>query len=399
MTMTSFLRLGKVLAPVVVVGVGLASLPLPAAAQTPIKIGASMSVTGTYAKPGSYQKEGYDVCIDELNAKGGLLGRKVELVIYDDQSQPATAVKLYEKLITEDKVDAVMGPYSSAVSEAVANVTEKYKKVMVAPLAATTSIFKKGRKYIFMVITPAENYLDGLIDMAAKRGLKTVAIINEDTLFPKASAAGTAEAAKKRGMQVVLQEAYPKGNTDFSALLVKIKAANPDVIAAGTYFDDAVAITRQMKELNVNPKMFGLTVGGDLPEFHDLLKQNAEYVYGSTQWDETLPYPGQKEFLAAYTKKFKHEPSYHAAAGYAGCLIYGEAVKRAGTLDADKVREQLLKMEMKTAFGDYKVDADGFQVAHKMVMLQWQDGKRVVVWPDDLAGGKARYPTPEWGKR
>src|ERR1041385_5899193 len=232
MTMTSFLRLGKVLAPVVVVGVGLASLPLPAAAQTPIKIGASMSVTGTYAKPGSYQKEGYDVCIDELNAKGGLLGRKVELVIYDDQSQPATAVKLYEKLITEDKVDAVMGPYSSAVSEAVANVTEKYKKVMVAPLAATTSIFKKGRKYIFMVITPAENYLDGLIDMAAKRGLKTVAIINEDTLFPKASAAGTAEAAKKRGMQVVLQEAYPKGNTDFSALLVKIKAANPDVIAA-----------------------------------------------------------------------------------------------------------------------------------------------------------------------
>jgi branched-chain amino acid transport system substrate-binding protein len=395
MTMTSPRRLASLTLATVV----LASATLPAGAQTPIKIGASMSVTGTYAKPGTYQKEGYDVCIDELNAKGGLLGRKVELVIYDDQSQPATAVKLYEKLITEDKVDAVMGPYSSAVSEAVANVTEKYRKVMVAPLAATTSIFKKGRKYIFMMITPAENYLDGLIDMAAKRGLKTVAIINEDTLFPKASAAGTAEAAKKKGLQVVLQEAYPKGNTDFSALLVKIKSTNPDVIAAGTYFDDAVAITRQMKELNVNPKMFGLTVGGDLPEFYDLLKQNAEYVYGSTQWDESLPYPGQKEFVGAYKKKFKHEPSYHAAAGYAGCLVYGEAVRRAGSLDADKVREQLLTMEIKTAFGDYKVEPDGFQIAHKMVMLQWQDGKRVVVWPDDLAGGKVRYPTPEWSKR
>src|SRR5574342_538909 len=172
MTKRSFKRL----AAVAHTGVVVASLPPAAPAQTPIKIGASMSVTGTYAKPGTYQKQGYDVCIDELNAKGGLLGRKVELVIYDDQSQPATAVKLYEKLITEDKVDAVMGPYSSAVSEAVANVTEKYKKVMVAPLAATTSIFKKGRKYIFMVITPAENYLEGLIDMAAKRGLKTVAI-------------------------------------------------------------------------------------------------------------------------------------------------------------------------------------------------------------------------------
>ena len=396
MTMTSWKRL----APAALAGIVFASLPLPAAAQTPIKIGASMSVTGTYAKPGTYQKQGYDVCIDELNAKGGILGRKVELVIYDDQSNPATAVRLYEKLITEDKVDAVMGPYSSAVSEAVANVTEKYKKVMVAPLAATTSIFKKGRKYIFMVITPAENYLDGLIDMAAKRGLKTVAIINEDTLFPKASAAGTAEAAKKKGMQVVLQEAYPKGNTDFSALLVKIKAVNPDVIAAGTYFDDAVAITRQMKELNVNPKMFGLTVGGDLPEFYDLLKQNAEYIYGSTQWDESLPYPGQKEFLAAYKAKFKgQEPSYHTAAGYAGCLIYAEAVKKAGTLDADKVRDQLLKMEIKTAFGEYKVEPDGFQIAHKMVMLQWQDGKRIVVWPDDLSNGKMRYPTPEWSKR
>src|SRR4026208_2524518 len=311
-------------------GVVLVSLPLPAPAQTPIRIGASLSVTGTYAKPGTQQKDGDGVGIDELNARGGLLGRKVELVIYDDQSQPATAVKLYEKLITEDKVDAVMGPYSSAVSEAVANVTEKYKKVMVAPLAATTSIFKKGRKYIFMVITPAENYLDGLIDMAAKRGLKTVAIINEDTLFPKASAAGTAEAAKKRRLQVVLQESYPKGNTDFSALLVKIKALNPDVIAAGTYFDDAVAITRQMKELNVNPKMFGLTVGGDLPEFHDLLKQNADYVYGSPQGDAALPYPGAKDFLTAFTRKFKHEPSYHAAAGYAGCLIYAEAGERAG---------------------------------------------------------------------
>ncbi|HYS94127.1 MAG TPA: amino acid ABC transporter substrate-binding protein, partial [Candidatus Acidoferrales bacterium] len=317
--------------------------PSGAQAQAPIKIGASLSLTGTYAKPGTYQKEGYEVCADELNAKGGLLGRKVEFVMYDDQSSTQTAQRLYEKLITEDKVDVVMGPYSSAITESVAGITEKYKKVMVSPLAATTSIFRQGRKHIFMVISPAEVYLEGLVDMAAKRGLKTIAIVNEDTLFPKATVAGTAELAKKRGLQIVLQEAYPKGNTDFSALLVKIKAANPDVLAAATYFDDAVAITRQMKELNVNPKMFGVTVGGDIPEFYTLLKQNAEYVYGSTQWDEALPYPGQKEFLAAYAKKFKHEPSYHAAAGYAGCLIYAEAAKRAKSLDSDLVRAELLK--------------------------------------------------------
>ena len=373
---------------------------LPAQAQQgPIKIGASMSLTGTYAKPGSYQKEGYEICADEVNAKGGALGRKIEFVLYDDQSMPATAVKLYEKLITDDKVDAVMGPYSSAVSEAAANVTEKYKKVMVAPLAATTSIFKKGRKYIFMVISPAEVYLEGLLDMAAKRALKTVAVVNEDTLFSKAAASGAVELAKKKGLQVVFTEAYPKGNTDFSALLTKLKAANAEVLAAATYFDDAVALTRQMKELDVNPKMYGVTVGGDLPEFYDTLKQNAEYIYGATQWEPTLPYPGNQEWHETYKKEFGHEPSYHSAAGYAGCVIYAEAAKRANTLDADRVREQLLKLETRTIFGDYKVDADGFQVAHKMVTFQWQKEKKATVWPDELAKAKPLFPTPPWTSR
>src|ERR1700758_334801 len=176
-------------------------------------------------------------------------------------------------MITEAMVEAVMGPFSSAVSEAAANVTEKYKKVMVAPLAATTSIFKKGRKYIFMIVSPAELYLEGLVDIAAKRGYKTIAIVNEDTLFPKSSAQGTEELARKAGLKVVFKEAYPKGNQDFSGLLTKLKAANPDVVAAGTYFDDAVALARQMKELDVNPKMVGVTVGGDIPKFQDMLKQ------------------------------------------------------------------------------------------------------------------------------
>jgi branched-chain amino acid transport system substrate-binding protein len=386
---------------VLLIALAVAAGSRPATAQGPIKVGASLSLTGTYAKLGKNQHEGYQLCQKDLNAKGGLLGRKIEFVVYDDQSMPATAVRLYEKLITEDKVDGVMGPYSSPVTEAVANVTEKYKKVMVSPLAATTSIFKKTprRQYIFMVISPAEVYLEGLIDMAAKRGLKTVAVVNEDTLFSKAAASGASELAKKKGLQVVYQEAYPKGNTDFSALLTKVKAQNPDVIAAATYFDDAVALTRQMRELGVNPKMYGVTVGGDLPEFYDTLKQNAEYIYGATQWEPTLPYPGNQEFFETYKKEFGHEPSYHSAAGYAGCVIYAEAVKRAGSLDADKVREQLLKLETKTLFGDYKVDADGFQVAHKMVTFQWQGEKKVTVWPDELAKGKPKFPTPPWNTR
>ena len=362
-------------------------------AQAPIRIGASLALTGTYAKPGKYGHEGYQLCAKELNARGGLLGRKVELVVYDDRSDPQTGVRLYEKLITEDKVDVVMGPYSSPITEAVANVTEKHRKLMVAPLASTTSIFKKGRTYIVMVVSPAEAYLEGFVDMAARRGLKTIAFIYEDTLFAKASAVGAAELARGKGMRVVFQEGYPKGVTDFAALLTKVKSLAPEAFAASTYFDDAVAVTRQMKELDINPKMFGVTVGGDLPEFYDLLKQNAEYVYGASQWEPHLTYPGLTPFVEAYKKEFGREPVYHSASVYGGCMIFAEAVRRAGTLESDKVRDVLLKLETKTAFGDYKVDADGFQLGHKMVTSQWQDGKKVIVWPDELATGKPRFPT------
>jgi branched-chain amino acid transport system substrate-binding protein len=378
----------------------LAGLVGGAAAQQPIRIGASLSLTGTYAALGQNQHRGYQLCAKHVNEKGGVLGRKVEFVFYDDQSQPATGVRLYEKLITQDKVEAIMGPYSSAITEAVANVNEKYRMPMVAPMASTTAIFRKGRKFIFMVQSPAEVYLEGLLDVAAKRGLKTVALINEDTLFPKATVQGTIELAKQRGLQVVFVEGYPKGNTDFSAIMTKIRAANPDVLGAATYFDDAVAITRQMKELNVNPKMYGVTVGGDLPTFYQLLGRNAEFVYGATQWEPELPYPGAKEFVVSHSLEFPgRDISYHSAGGYAGCQILVEAIKRAGSLDGEKIRSEILKMDTTTAYGGFKVDDGGFQLTHKMVMFQWQEGKKVIVWPDELAAGKALFPTPPWNQR
>ena len=202
---------------------------------------------------------------------------------------------------------------------------------MVAPMASTTAIFKKGRKFIFMMQSAAEVYLEGLIDMAARKGLKTVAIINEDTLFPKATVQGTIDLAKQKGLQVVFVEGYPKGNTDFSAIMTKIRAANPDVLGAATYFDDAVAITRQMKELNVNPKMYGVTVGGDLPTFYQLLGKNAEFVYGASQWEPELPYPGAKEFVVSHSMEFPgRDISYHSAGGYAGCqILVGRSSARA----------------------------------------------------------------------
>jgi branched-chain amino acid transport system substrate-binding protein len=382
-------------------------------AQQPIRIAASLSQTGAYAPFGQNQLRGYQLCIKHTNEKGGVLGRRIDLLAEDDQSQPATAVRLYEKFITQDKVDAILGPYGSPLLEPVADVAGKHRMPMVAATGATSSIFKKGRKYVFMMLSPAEVFFEGFIDMAAKRGLKTLAVINEDTLFPKAAAQGAMDLAKKKGLQVVLAETYPKGTTDFAPILDKVRAAKPGALAAATYFDDAVAIIRRMKEMDVNPQMFGATTGVDLPKFSEGLGRTAEFVYGSTQWEPELvtlragglvpiarQYPGAQEFVEAYRQEFPGaDLSYHSASGYGGCQVLLEAIRRAGSLNGERIREAILKLDINTVFGAFKVNKDGLQITHKALMFQWQDGQKVIVWPDELAPGKPRFPTPPWSQR
>jgi branched-chain amino acid transport system substrate-binding protein len=367
-------------------------------AQQPIRIGATMAQTGTLATQGGPATNGYLLCQKHVNEKGGLLGRKVEFLIYDDKSDGKFASELYEKLITEDKVDAVMGPYGSTHTEAVADVIEKHRKVHIAPLSATTSIWEKGRRYIFMQLPPADLFLAGLIDIGADKGLKSVAIIQEDALFPKAAGKGAVERAKKKGMEVVLHETYPKGTKDFSPILAKVKAANVDVFGmAASSLGDFIIVARQMKEQGINVKMFGNT--GAVAEFGQELGKTAEFAYGLSAWEPSLPYPGVKEFVAAYEKEFNKAPSFHAAGAYAGCQLLVEAARQAGSLDPDKLREQLLKLKTKTIFADYAVDERGFQTANNGLFVQWQDGAKVVVWPTELASAKARFPTPEWSQR
>ena len=369
-----------------------------AGAQQPIRIGATMSETGSYATQGVPARAGYLLFQKHVNEKGGILGRKVEFLIYDDKSNSKAAVALYEKLIVEDKVDAVMGPYGSTLTEAVAPVTEKHRQVLVSPLAATTSIWEKGRRYIFMVLPPAELFLAGLIDMGSRNGLKTVAIIQEDSLFPKAAGKGAVELAKKQGMNVVLHETYATGTKDFSAILAKIKAANTDVLGmAASSLGDQIVVARQMKEQDINVKMFGIAQAVD--EFREALGKAAEFAYGLSAWEPSLPNPGIKDFVEAYQKEFNKAPSYHAAGAYGSCQIFMEAARRAGSLDSEKLREQLLKLKTKTIFSDYAVDERGYQLANKGLFIQWQDGVRVVVWPDELAAAKPRFPTPPWSQR
>lgn len=378
-----------------------------------MKIGGSFSSTGTYAQLGQTVNRGHRLCVKHANDQGGVLGRKIEFTAEDDQSTAARAVSIYERLLTQDGVDAIFSPYSAPITDAVAAVTEKHRKPMVACCMGTTALFRKGRKFVFMLLTPGETYLEGLVDLAAKRNLRTIAVIHEDTPFPAAIAHGGLDMAKRRGIQAVLVEAYPSKTTDFAQILARVKAANPDVLVAATYFDGSVTITRRMKDLDVNPRMYAATVGVGFPTFYERLGRIAEFVYGPSQWEPELvtlraggliplarQYPRAGEFVDSYRKEFPGaDLSYQAAQGYGECQVLLEALRRAGSPDDDKVRNEILKMDVNTVFGAFRVDPEGVQVAHRMLLLQWQDGKKVIVWPEELAPGQPRFPTPPWNQR
>ena len=393
------------------IAVGILAAPV-AEAQPPIRIGASLSQTGAFATLGQNTLRGYQLCVKHMNDKGGVLGRQLALVVYDDGSDPATAVRLYEKLITQGKVDLVFGPYSSLITDPVADVTEKYKMPMVAANASATSIYRKGRKFIFGMFSPAEVDLEGLLDLAAKKGLKTVALINGDNVYGRAATQGAIELAKKKGLQVVFADAYPQGNTDFSAILAKVRAANPDVLAvATTVFEDGVAIARQLKALDMNPRMVGFSPSVSLPKLYEVLGRDAEFVYVAAIWLPELveiragglipiarQYPGAREFVESSRKEFPGA-AVGGSSAYGACQILVEAIRRVGSLDRGKLRDAISKMDHNTVFGRFRVDGDGIQRGHKMLLIQWQDGKRAIVWPEELAPNSPRFPTPPWSQR
>ncbi len=366
--------------------------------QDPIIIGATMSQTGSYATQGVAAKNGYLLCEQHINEQGGVLGRNIQFLIYDDESSSDRANELYEKLITEDQVDAVMGPYGSTLTEAVAPVTERHRMVQISPLAATTSIWEQGREYLFMVLPPAELFLAGLIDMASDNELTSITILQEDQLFPKAAGEGAAELALEYGMQVTMHETYPSGTEDFREYLEQLEQNGTEVLAmAASALDDFIKVVQQMEELNVNVKMFGSS--GAVQQFYDELGEKAEYAYGLSAWEPSVDNPGIDHFTNSYRETYNIEPSFHAAGGYGSCQLFVEAIEKAGTLNSDEIRNVLLELETQTIFSNYAVDERGYQTANSGLFIQWQDGKKEIVWPEEAATSAPRFPTPSWSER
>ena len=364
-----------------------------------IVVGASVALTGKYARTGQEQLQGFQMWVDDVNARGGLLGRKVELKYYDDESKPETGAKLYEKLITDDKVDLLIGPYSSDVTMAASTVAEKYNFPMVSSGASATQIWERGYKNIFGLYTLAENYMVQILDFAKSKGLKKIALIYENTEFPRAIASGVKSKAKQLGMNVVFEEEYGKASTDFSSMIIKMKTKKPDMVIGGSYLPDSVAFMRQAKENRLYAKIFAFAVGPALPDFGKNLGLDADGVMGNTMFESTLKRPGVKEFAEKYKAKYGHEPGYHAAGGYGAGQVLEDAVKKAGSLDRDKLRAALFSLDTTTTFGRFKVDATGRQIGKRGYAVQWINGNRELILPADVATAKPVYPFKDWNKR
>lgn len=394
-------------------GLGLAATGLQAADK--IVLGAAVSITGKYSTNGKNTKDGYDLAVKRVNEMGGVkVGDKtyqLEIVYYDDESTPARGAQLAERLIEQDKVKFLLGPYSSGLTKAIAPVTEKYGVPMVEGNGAARALFEQGYKYLFAVLSTSEQYLASAVTLAAEQAEKAgrkpgsvkVAGVFENDPFSQDVRAGVLEDAKKYGMKVVIDDKLPPEINDMSPSLTKVRAVKPDILIVSGHAKGAALAINQVSEMKVDVPMLALT-HCDSAKVIEKFGKAAEYTLCATQWDRGLSYRDDwfgtaEEYAQLFEKEFNYAPPYQAAESTAAALTFVDAFQRAGSLDPDKVRDALAATDMQTFYGNIKFDASGKNIAKPMVLYQVQDGEYRVVAPTKWANAKLRHPTPPWSQR
>ncbi len=373
--------------------------PIGAAwASEPIRVGVAISQTGALADSAEHIRKAILLWQEETNKAGGLLGRRIEVVAYDDRSDTATAAKLTERLATLDKVDVIVAPFGSGATAAASVVSERHKRVMINVAGAAEQIHQRGFKYIFQIVPPIGDYVTGVFPLAKSYGLKSIAFASRDYVASRNAEASLRANAKAFGMDVLLVEYFPAGTADFSSILTRMRGLNPDIWVSIAYTNEVIEMVRQMRSVNYLPKMY-VSNGTSQDDFMKASGKDGQSIFGISNYEPHQKSKGNVAFVQAYRARWQDEPGYYAAMGWAGLQIFGEAVIKAGGTDQDAVRDALSQLKTETPFGPYEVDATGLQTAKKSMIVQVQGERREIVWPFDLQSAKPVIPMPPWSAR
>ncbi|MCH6578577.1 MAG: amino acid ABC transporter substrate-binding protein [Proteobacteria bacterium] len=375
-----------------------------------IILGSAISFTGKYSTNGIHASNGYDLGVKRVNEMGGVKvgGKmyKLKIKYYDDESTPARGAQLAERLIRQDGIKFMLGPYSSGLTKAVAPVTAKYKIPMVEAEGASRSLFTQGNRYIFAVLSTSEQYLASSIALAAEIAIKNgrkptdlkLAMAFENDPFSLDVRAGVMDDASKYGIKIVIDDKLPRDLADMSATLTKVKALKPDILVISGHSKGAATAARQIKEMKIDVPMIAITHC----EAAKVIKKFGKATEGflcPTQWAETLSYFGayfgkaadfDKLFKKTY-KGYKNVP-YQSAQAAAAILVYKEAFERADSFDTEKVRDALSATDMKTFYGSIRFAKEGNNIAKPMVLRQIQGGILKVVAPSKWASAPVVHP-------
>jgi branched-chain amino acid transport system substrate-binding protein len=372
-----------------------------------IKIGGAVSFTGPFASGGLESKFGYEKAVADINKGGGIYVKEfdkqipLELIIEDDESDSTKCVARLEKMHSVDKVVAYLGPYGSTLCAASAGIAEKNRVPILAVSFSLLAPHQQGYKYLFSPFAKTDTGLEAIfatIDTINKAQRPSrVAVFAEKTDWGEELMHFTPEVAKKGGYTIVASKSYAVGTKDFSSLIIAAKSADADILLGVPAPPDGIALMRQIKELDYNPKVVIFWRAAGTPLWSANLKQNGDYVCFVSNWDHHFKYPGCSELVAAYKAKHNRLPAVTVGVTYSCVQILAEAIKRAGTLDSNKIRDAIAATDMTTVEGPVKFRADGVGIT-PVAMMQWQKGVSQVIYHEKFITSPLLL-MPKWSER
>ena len=390
-------------------------LPVNAFPQESLKLAIPLPLTRTYAKFAEIEQRSYEIAMEEINATGGIKGKKVLLEFRDSQGKPDISRSIGAQLIDVEKQPVIFGEYSSSCSKALAALAEEKKVPYLVVTGAADDITRQNYKYVFRMNPTNAYYPGGLIDFLQQVVKpKTMAILYESSDFGASGATDMARQAEKAGIKVVLKEQYTRETADYvtydfqflpdlKPMLRRVKEVKPEVIYMVSYLRDAVLLMHEIKDLRIEAKLYaGGAAGFALPEFIQGAQEAAAYVVTVTLWDPRLGYPGAREFAEKYKNRFGEYPSYHGAEAYAALYVIKEALEKASTWTPEDIRAALKSTDIMTAFGPIKFeDKEGYtnQNFMKTLVEQVINGRFEIIWPEKLASRNYVFPIPKWSER